>query len=716
MSAFDWPSIGASMDATGHATEPGGADSLANRLGGDDAAKVVAALPAVEQAAAAGATGARLHAAIVRARRGAAPDERRAIDAVLGRRRAFAERVHGAPAMHTVNGIGTRLYGAAEPNRADGTSIATLYFTVVYLPVLPLASYLVRADAGTGLNRSWQFFAKVPLTRGHRVWRWGALAAVVLGLCAIGDHVIWRSHHSRIRVVNGLDVEVEATIGREHLRVGSGGIGSVEVPSGRNHISTRTASGEPVEELDVVAPGSTDLVAYDVLGAAPIRVAEFWYVANGAAQPGEPRVEDHFGEPFVVRDDVHFVFETPPEQIKMSGDSQMRRRALLLKGGWRSTVAALNARADRTRAGDLACRVALLERTDEAIAFAAQLVFAKDAERALQFAEQAVARAPDSIEAHRAYQSAMERLGRNEEIRPRYRTMFEKAPDSARAGYLYARTLPRKEALPLLETLVAAHPDDPWCRRAIAWCQLMSRRYAEAGSHFQKLGEIDPSAAGWTFSYRVEALVGAGKTPEAERFARAAATSGEWSAIVASARLARLPDADKTLADVTTLLPKSSRGPIDAEGLKAILAAAARDARAFDAEKAAIKDGPLREACQIDLWSLSDLDQAATAAAGASAEVVEDLEPAVRLLLACELVRTGRTPKARQSFDEGLAPYATFDALRDLGALLADENLDLETRAVVEFSAARRAQDPAERDRLLADARSDDLLRCFVPR
>lgn len=704
------------MDATEHATEPGDADSLANRFGGDDAAKLVAALPAVVEAAAAGTSGARLHAAIVGARRGASPDEQRAIDAVLRRRRAFAERIRGAPMMHTVNGIGTRLYGAAEPNPADGTSIGTLFLTVVYVPVLPLACYLVRPTSAKGLNRSWQFFAKVPLTRGHRTWRWGALAAVALAACALGDHLIWRSHHSRIQVVNGLDVAVETTIGGAHVGVGPGGVRSLEVASGRNHVSTRTAAGEVVEELDVDAPSGTDLVAYDVLGAAPIRVTEFWYVADGAPQPAEPRFEDHLGEPFVVRDGVHFLFETPPRQIKMSGSSEMRRRAFVLDGGWRSCVAGLNARDDWARAGDLACRVALLEGTDEAIAFAAEIVFSRSAEQALQFSEKALTRAPDSIEAHRAWQSAMERLGRNDEVRAKYKTMYEKAPESARAGYLYARTLPRKEALALLDPLVNAHPDDPWCRRAIAWNQLTSRRFAEAADHFQKLGEIDPSTTAWTFSHRVQALVGAGKTPEAERLARAAAKSGDWRAIVASARLARLPDADKTLADVSTLLATIPRGPIDAAGLTALLAAAARDARAFDAGKAAIKDGPLREACQLNVWSLSDLDRATTAAAAASAEVVDDLEPPVCLLLACELVRGGKTPQAKQAFDEGLAPFATFDALRDLSALLVDDNLDLETRAVVEFSAARRAEDPAERDRLLADARADDLLRCLVPR
>ena len=137
--------------------------SLADRFGGDEAAATVAGLPEVAEAHEGGADSRGLHAAVLRARKQATSLERPAIDEVLRRRRAFAMRIGSAPGMFTLNGIGTRLYGAAEPNRHDGTSIATLFLTLIYVPVLPLASYLVRPAGGGVLRRSWQFFAKVTL-------------------------------------------------------------------------------------------------------------------------------------------------------------------------------------------------------------------------------------------------------------------------------------------------------------------------------------------------------------------------------------------------------------------------------------------------------------------------------------------------------------------------------------------------------------------------
>jgi len=45
--------------------------------------------------------------------------------------------------MYSVYGIGTILYGYAEINKNDHSYIATKWFTISYLPIIPLGSYRV---------------------------------------------------------------------------------------------------------------------------------------------------------------------------------------------------------------------------------------------------------------------------------------------------------------------------------------------------------------------------------------------------------------------------------------------------------------------------------------------------------------------------------------------------------------------------------------------
>jgi len=69
--------------------------------------------------------------------------------------------ITSAPGMFTFNGIGTKLYGSRDYDSRTGTHVSTLYFTFVFLPILPLASYRVRHVGGS----RYQFFGTVPMKR-----------------------------------------------------------------------------------------------------------------------------------------------------------------------------------------------------------------------------------------------------------------------------------------------------------------------------------------------------------------------------------------------------------------------------------------------------------------------------------------------------------------------------------------------------------------------
>ena len=49
-----------------------------------------------------------------------------------------------AGSTHTVNGIGTKIYGSKSPCQQCGSSIQTKFFCVIYIPLIPLGKYRLK--------------------------------------------------------------------------------------------------------------------------------------------------------------------------------------------------------------------------------------------------------------------------------------------------------------------------------------------------------------------------------------------------------------------------------------------------------------------------------------------------------------------------------------------------------------------------------------------
>lgn len=83
------------------------------------------------------------------------------------------------PALGTMNGIGTTLYGRRDYDAGTNTYVATQWLVFLFLPIFPLAAYRVR-DAG---RNSYQIFGRVPVSPFAKKYRWVvAIAALVLML------------------------------------------------------------------------------------------------------------------------------------------------------------------------------------------------------------------------------------------------------------------------------------------------------------------------------------------------------------------------------------------------------------------------------------------------------------------------------------------------------------------------------------------------------
>jgi hypothetical protein len=92
-------------------------------------------------------------------------------------RRCF-ESVHpidSAPTLGTFNTVGFTLYGCSPFPARSGWYFATYYFVILFLPLIPIARYLVSDAPGGG----WYFHGRTPLTKGSKYHLLGVLAVVL---------------------------------------------------------------------------------------------------------------------------------------------------------------------------------------------------------------------------------------------------------------------------------------------------------------------------------------------------------------------------------------------------------------------------------------------------------------------------------------------------------------------------------------------------------
>src|SRR5882724_9228217 len=294
--------------------------------------------------------------------------DRPLIDTILSSRRLFAEKVRRAPTLFTINGVGSKLYGKQEVDPGDGTYIATLYAVLLYIPLYPLAQYWVHPAGG----RRWSFLGKVPLNKAALLWRRIAAGAALAAACAVAICVLYTKTFTNLYLVNGLDIPVAVAIdsARPVQVPGNSQRAVSNLRHGRHHLATRTVGGEPVEELDVDVPLAKDVIAYNVIGAAPLSSVGVQYFVQGHApsDPGHmPRNEQHnyCGQRFIVCDNVQDVFVSPPTQIKMESDTVIRWTFNRDHGGWVKTLRILSYEEKHGQATALAEQIARIEPENE---------------------------------------------------------------------------------------------------------------------------------------------------------------------------------------------------------------------------------------------------------------------------------------------------------------------------------------------------------------
>lgn len=218
----------------------------------------------------------------------------------------------------------------------DGTYVATEYLTVLaFIPLLPLGRYLVRDLPDRGV----EVFGRLPASPGMRRHRKLVGAAAGLAALVAAFLVFDASQTNDLHLLNSLDIPVDVSVAGEVVRVEPQQRQVVKVPTEMQALAAHTPDGRLLERLEVEIPSFTQFVGFNVLGATPLFAGAIVY--GSPTQYGEePPSVFYGGQSFVARK-ASYVFEEPPETIRLRRGSKRQTRWLvdLPMLDWRVTVA-----------------------------------------------------------------------------------------------------------------------------------------------------------------------------------------------------------------------------------------------------------------------------------------------------------------------------------------------------------------------------------------
>jgi hypothetical protein len=441
------------------------------------------------------------------------------VNQLLASRRLFIQPLEGAPTMLTYNGVGSRPYGNSEPDSSDGTYIMTLYLVVLFVPVYPLAAYLVRGASGEG----WSFFGKVPLSSVGYVWQ-RALALAGVGAVAFGIfNAVGAARYNTVQVVNALPATVEVQVGAGGpVKVERGGVVGVRTKVGNQDVVVRL-DGKELERGKLDVKRGFDVVAWNVMGAAPLFLETVSYSAEGSSSPPAPNSEPRFscGERQVLQEDVDYAFRDAPESIKMDKHESVTRRSHfdLAKTPPVFCVFELNHRKELVKAQQLALDLAKVSDYDlETVARLTNWLAEKgDSARALAMSDEGRKRHDGELEQHRLYQSLALAAAQRAQVTEEYRARAKAHPESADAAYLLGRVLTGAEADQFVTSALQRFPRHPPLLRSAAYRALLREDHAAVVQAVETLRSVDPKAWQDSVSLELRALAATGKVDEARK-------------------------------------------------------------------------------------------------------------------------------------------------------------------------------------------------------
>lgn len=638
-------------------------------------------------------------------------------DALLGNRRLFLEPLAGrAPVMSTINGIGTTIYGREEQG-ADGAYVTTLFFVFFFVPIIPLGAYLV-ADAG---GRSYRFYGKAPLGSLSYLWGmlllFGASSAAVFGI----GSTLWASQHATIYVVDGLPVPITATIGGQTVQVAPESQAAIVVGTGTHAVSITTVDGRTIEQGSIAARAGEDVLAWNVLGAAPLYLEQVVYGSSMYQPPTAPDPELACGHTDVHWGSVDYAFVEPPSSIQMDSQygTETRSHAAVAPGGFRLCAALLASRQSYPEA------VALITHVAEALPTADSVTSVELAEYvvrvggqfedALPILTRARDAAPTDVDAQRAYQDTMIALGRRDEVRREYEARASADPTSADATYLAVRTRTLSDQLDAYRAAADRFPEHGYLQRAYGYALYDAHRCTDALEAWTRPAALGQGAEQMALP-RAACLVQLGRAFEAAQLLdevtiRIPQLAEPFAfAYASAARAGGAPDPRLVLSRADFTDDPGGR-------MRATLVAGLP----LDASQLSSLEGIDRDLTELYLMGGVDPDRALALAEALPVTSIRQMPESLFVLLYGEACRRDPSSGVATALAHGSPLGRTRTGVLARYVATGTESIELtelypEVRAAAWFVRARATQSEDERAQLLSRVPTDDLLGSWATR
>lgn len=304
--------------------------------------------------------------------------------------------------------------------------------------------------------------------------RWMFHAAVLFGAGAL----LVQDHHDRTRsdvwLINALPVAVQVSFASEvHFVAAESRLRVDDVEMGDYSLLVRSVGGDTLEEAQVTIPARHDLVAWNILDAAPLYFGRECYGDETVEELPDAVVEDLYGDPFIEIEEVDYVFDETPEEILLDyGDSLKWVTSFgEYDGGWQTKLGLLAHLEELDLVQELADALLALETADEdlAIDVVGAVLDVGELELFDAICEEAFALFPESRAIHMTRQDMYRWYSEFDQIRWIYRVAATEDPDSALFAFLHARVSTLADSLAMTTKDLERFPKDPWILGRHAW-------------------------------------------------------------------------------------------------------------------------------------------------------------------------------------------------------------------------------------------------------
>ncbi len=271
---------------------------------------------------------------------------------------------------------------------------------------------------------------------------------LLLGAIAIYLSVaFYRGKHQTVFLVSGMHSAVTGTLGNKSFKLAASGHTRVQVPQGDLLLSINTPGAAiPPRTLSIRTPFWTRPFTHATIVVNPDQLAliqweETTYVPQGQTAPAGS-VRFHAGEPLYTFTDIDYEFQDFPSQLSVSRKSgQLRKHRVGSLSNLRidETLRIIAGEVGESAAMHWVEHAAAVDpHNSDALHFAAALF---PPQQALDILAPHLRARPVLVDAHRAYQTVMEREHPDHDLVGEYRKHLAAEPNDPGLAYLLGRVV-----------------------------------------------------------------------------------------------------------------------------------------------------------------------------------------------------------------------------------------------------------------------------------